>query len=104
MWARLRQLLACGPRLAAMAVLIAAMIIAPARLPAEPEDCCCPSPAECKCPEHQPGEPGEASIRRCSTPELHAATAPVPAAELPPAFVVVAPAVTVALPVTTLPA
>ncbi len=80
--------MALGPRLAALLVLIAALLAAPVSLPAAPERCCCPSPATCKCPEHQRGYHGQTSLRRCSSPTPRVASLPAPPAALAAAPVV----------------
>lgn len=89
----LRRLLAFGPRLAALLVLLAALVAAPLTLPAAPEPCCCPSVRTCKCPEHQRGYQGQTSLRRCSSPTSPVAPAPAPVADLPSSVVQVTPAI-----------
>ena len=81
----LRWLVALGPRLVALLVLVAALVLAPAPLPAEPEPCCCPRPAECTCLDRDPSAP--ASLRRCSQPvDAAAPVTAAPAALLPEAL------------------
>lgn len=99
-----RRLMALGPRLAALLVLIASLLIAPLSLPAAPERCCCPSPRTCKCPEHQRGYHGQTSLRRCGRPAPQVAPLPSPVAALTAGPVVVTPAVAAVPTVVALPA
>ena len=87
------QLLAFGPRVAALLVLIASLLVAPLRLPAAPDPCCCPRPARCTCSDHNPGPGGPPSIRRCTPADTEVAPAPAPVAALPTPLVIVRPAV-----------
>ena len=98
----LRWLVALGPRLVALLVLVAALVLAPAPLPAEPEPCCCPRPAECTCLDRDPSAP--ASLRRCSQPVDAAAPVTAAPAALPPPVTLRIPAAATPAPVTALPA
>ena len=100
---RVRRLLALGPRVAALVVLMAALLAAPLPLTAEPEACCCPRPAECVCHEHGGSPPGSSSLRRCAQPVDHAAPIAAAPVELPAPVVVLAPAALLSAPAIALP-
>lgn len=99
-----RRLLAFGPRVVALLVLIAAMVVAPLALPAAPEPCCCPVRAKCTCAEHRDANREQPTVRRCGSPVAQSAPLPAPPAALPAAIAIVsdvaaAPAVVATLPV-----
>lgn len=100
---RVHPLLALGPRVVALLVLIASLLAAPIRVVAETaEPCCCPRPEECPCHDH--GSPaGSSSFRPCDRPTDHDAPVSAAPAALPAPIVVIAPAATLPAPAITLP-
>jgi hypothetical protein len=103
MWCAVRRCFAFGPKVVALLVLVASLVVAPLTAPAAPEPCCCPQPSRCKCAEHRAANHGHEQVRRCGSPVARSAPLPAPPAALPPpvtlaVMVVEAPAPLVALP------
>jgi hypothetical protein len=86
-----------------LATVVVAIVVAVAlpvgqlRLISIVKECCCPDPAHCHCPDHQPDAPGQPSFRPCHSsahvvvsPEAPALAAPAVMTAAIPAIAVVA--------------
>jgi hypothetical protein len=93
-----QRLLALGPKVVALVVLIAALVVAPLTLPAEPEPCCCPQPSKCTCADHD-DDRGPSTIRRCGSPTEQPAPIPAPTVALPVPLAIVSEAAAAPAPV-----
>ncbi len=84
---RIRKLATAASTIVVALIVALAVPVSQLRTIAVVQTCCCPDPAKCHCPDHQPDHSKLQSIRACHKDVQ--ITAPAPAPVAPPAVVAI---------------
>ena len=104
MWVSLRKLFAAASTVVVAIVLAICVPVSQLHTVGTKVECCCPDPEHCKCPDHQPDDSHQPSMRACHKTQ-HIYVAPVLPAFLPPVIeIAIVPDVVASAPVISLPA